>query len=93
MTPADFRVRFWNGRVHRETPRPPLSQLQEELLEIVRRIGPASRQQIHAELASEAASRTVQENLQALRLAGYVEMTGNARTIRWSAWNKASGTQ
>lgn len=93
VTSADFRVRFWNGRMHKSAPRPPLSQLQEELLDVLRSIGPASRQQIHAELATEAASRTVQENLQALRAAGYVEMTGNARSIRWSAWKKAQEQQ
>ncbi len=91
VTSADFRVRFWNGRVHRSRQELLLSALQAELLEVVQRIGPATLKDIQAELRTPVAQRTVQWNLRNLREKGLVEMAGTRTTATWSAWRSGSG--
>jgi ATP-dependent DNA helicase RecG len=61
-----------------------LSPLQRELLEVVAAIGPASLKQLRSGLAADVPERTVQDNLQMLRLLGMVEPRGMGRGARWS---------
>lgn len=81
---GEFIVRFFPTSYH-----PPtrvgrdLSQLQQELLAVLARLGPANLRAIHSALASPAAFRTVQENLAILRTLGLVDSTGRGRGSRW----------
>jgi len=60
-----------------------LSDLQQELLQIVGREGPVSLSDIKADLAKDAAERTVQENLQTLRDLDLLRLEGHGRGARW----------
>jgi ATP-dependent DNA helicase RecG len=66
-------------RVSRE-----ISQLQKELLEILARTGRARLAEIERSVDSSVPRFVVQENLQALRSLGLVQLEGRARTARWS---------
>jgi len=60
-----------------------LSDLQRELLQIVGREGPVRLSEIKNVLQSEAAERTVQENLQSLRELDLIDLQGHGRGARW----------
>jgi ATP-dependent DNA helicase RecG len=60
-----------------------LSDLQQELLQIVGREGPVSLSDVKAYLAKDAAERTVQENLQTLRDLDLLRLEGHGRGARW----------
>lgn len=60
-----------------------LSDLQRELLQVVGRKGSAALSDIVEELGSDAAERTVQENLQTLRSLDLVELDGHGRGAKW----------
>lgn len=59
-----------------------LSELQEKLLDVLARIGPASMSDILVEL-SGTPRRTVLSNLDVLRARGLVTMEGKGRWVRW----------
>jgi len=69
-----------------------LSALQNELLRIVQREAPVALSEIQAALTTSAAERTVQENLQALRQQGLVQLTGHGRGARWSPGGRTERT-
>jgi len=60
-----------------------LSDLQRELLQIVGREGPVRLSEIKNVLQSDAAERTVQENLQSLRELDLIDLQGHGRGARW----------
>lgn len=60
-----------------------LIDLQQELLQIVGREGPAALSNIMDELKKDAAERTVQENLQTLRDLKLIQLEGRGRGARW----------
>jgi predicted transcriptional regulator len=60
-----------------------LSDLQQELLQIVGREGPVSLSDIKTDLAKDAAERTVQEHLQSLRDLDLLRLEGHGRGARW----------
>ena len=60
-----------------------LSNLQQELLQVVGREGPVSLSNIKADLAKDAAERTVQESLQTLRDLDLLRLEGHGRGARW----------
>lgn len=61
-----------------------ISQLQRELLGILSHSGRVRLAEIEQRLQSNAPRFVVQENLQALRSLGLVQLEGRARTARWS---------
>jgi len=61
-----------------------LSDLQQELLQIVGREGPVALSDIMGELHEGAAERTVQENLRTLRDLNLVRLEGHGRGARWT---------
>mgnify|MGYP000557155653 CR=1 FL=1 len=61
-----------------------LSPLQREILQVLAEAGPASLGQILAGISSDAAPRTVQDNLQLLRRLGLIVITGSRKGARWS---------
>ncbi len=61
-----------------------LSALQRNLLQVLGHKGSASLSEIMEALTEEAAQRTVQENLQALRQLDLAQLQGHGRGARWS---------
>jgi ATP-dependent DNA helicase RecG len=61
-----------------------LSDLQQELLQIVGREGPVALSDIMGELHEGAAERPVQENLRTLRDLNLVRLEGHGRGARWT---------
>jgi len=84
-TPYEVTVRFRPTRYAAPTRvSHDLSPLQRELLELLSRGGPISLRQIHFGLSESLPERTVQDNLQMLRLLGLVDLTGMRRSARWA---------
>ena len=61
-----------------------LSPFQRELLEVLERIGPAPLQAVMAELRVPTPRRTVQDNLQILKLLDLAAAGGKGRAARWT---------
>ena len=68
-----------------------LSALQRNLLQVLGRTGSASLSEIMESLEEEAAQRTVQENLQALRQLDLAQLQGHGRGARWSLQEPEDG--
>jgi ATP-dependent DNA helicase RecG len=60
-----------------------LSPLQQELLLVLRSVGPASLAVIRDRLQDDIAKRTIQENLAMLRTLGLTDFTGRGRGALW----------
>jgi ATP-dependent DNA helicase RecG len=60
-----------------------LSLLQQQLLQLLARIGPSSLSSILSQFPSGTSRRTIQDNLQFLRNLGQVEVRGTGRWTRW----------
>jgi ATP-dependent DNA helicase RecG len=91
LTPPEFEERI-NSVVVRFLPThyiPPtrvghdLSLLQREILQVLADRGPCSSGHVHEALKIQAATRTVQENLQLLRDWGLVDSQGKGRAFTW----------
>ena len=68
-----------------------LSALQRDLLQVLGDKGSASLSEIMEALTEEAARRTVQENLQALRQLDLAQLQGHGRGARWSLQEPEDG--